>query len=285
MLQKIFPHPAPHYDRISDAWRHIFGEQFHFGLFDSPDADLEEATDALTDRLSALSEITGESRVLDVGCGIGGPAFRLHRKTGCSVLGVSTSRRGVELARNRSGEFGLDGAVRFRVADGTDSGLPDGSYDVTWVQESSHLMNKRKLFRECHRVLRRGGALLLCDVMLRRRFTPVDHVRFLWRLRAGYPAGILSMKKAYGRGRAETFAFYEREIRRAGFAGLEVVDVSDAVRPTMGRWRENVERNRKRIGESFSRENVDDFVRGTELLDELFAAGIWGYGLIRGVKE
>ena len=59
-----------------------------------------------------------------------------------SVLGITTSASGVAAATALAAGRGLDGAT-FEQRDGTDNGLDDGSFDVVWVLESSHLMRDK----------------------------------------------------------------------------------------------------------------------------------------------
>ena len=107
--------------------------------------------------------------MLDVGCGTGAPACRLARRVRRRVTGITTSAVGVEAGRVRAGAEGVADRVRFEERDGMDNGFPDASFDRTWVLESSHLMRERdRLVAECARVLRPGGRLALCDIVLRR---------------------------------------------------------------------------------------------------------------------
>ena len=53
--------PAAHYDHVHRAWQLIMGEEFHYGLFATPDTPLERATAALITR--ALAMITTTSLV------------------------------------------------------------------------------------------------------------------------------------------------------------------------------------------------------------------------------
>ncbi|MGQ9703209.1 MAG: SAM-dependent methyltransferase [Actinomycetota bacterium] len=90
---------ATHYDRVTDAWKEFMGHDLHFGYFESEEMELAEATDRLIDKMLELCDIHEETRMLDVGCGIGGPAFYIHERYGCEIHGISTSRRGIQLAR------------------------------------------------------------------------------------------------------------------------------------------------------------------------------------------
>ena len=284
MLRRTSPRSAAHYDAITDAWRYIFGEHFHYGYFASPEVELPAATRALIDELAALADINETTRVLDIGCGIGAPALYLNEKFGCQVTGITTSEKGLELARARSREHGYSDRVRFRLADGTRSGLPAESFDLGWALESSHLMDKGRLFAECHRLLGSGGRLLLCDVMLRRPITPLDHFKNLFDLRWSYVSGYLSLKRAYGRGRTESFDDYRSKLAAAGFGQVQLIDVSRQTLPTMRKWRENMEKNRSEILRSFSEAEFRYFERASFLMEHLFERGMLGYGLVRAVK-
>ncbi len=284
MLLRYLPNPASHYDMITEAWKHIFGDNFHFGYFASRETTLDEATDALIDELAKLGTITQSSRVVDIGCGVGNPAFYLHRRFGCSILGISTSAKGIGVATKAAEEKGCASEVRFRVADGTQTGLPDGDFDVVWLMESSHLMNKKKLFAESYRILEPGGQLLLCDVICRKRPSLPDHLSYLSRMGLKYPAGILSLKRAFGRGKAETFDFYKRELAEAGFTQINAIDISDEVLPTIGCWKANIAEHPDRVLQALPQKEIDHFVSASDLLEDLYKNGFHGYGLVKAVK-
>ncbi len=285
MLRRTSPQSAAaHYDAITNAWRYIFGEHFHYGYFTSPQVELPTATRALIDELAALAPISESTRVLDIGCGIGEPALYLHEKLGCSVLGITTSEKGLELARARSQQRGRSDRVRFQLADGTRTGLPPESFDLCWALESSHLMDKARLFAECHRLLGSGGRLLLCDVMLKRPITLSDHFSNLFELRWGYLSGYLSVKRAYGPGRTESFDDYRNKLSAAGFGEVRLVDVSHQTLPTTRKWRENMEINRSEILRNFSEAEFRDFERASYLMEHLFEKEMLGYGLLSAVK-
>jgi 27-O-demethylrifamycin SV methyltransferase len=281
----MLPHPALHYDMITEAWMHIFGDNFHFGYFASQETTLEEATDALIDELAKLGTITQASRVADIGCGIGNPAFYLYRRFGCSILGISTSAKGIEVAAKTAKALGCADKVRFQVADGTQTGLPDNAFDVVWLMESSHLMNKKRLFGETYRILKPGGQLLLCDVICRKRPSLPDHLMYLVKMGLRYPASILSMKRAFGRGKTETFDFYKREPTEAGFVQVEAIDISAKVLPTISCWKANITEHRDRILKILPQEEIDHFVSASDLLEDLYRKGFHGYGLVRAVKR
>jgi cyclopropane fatty-acyl-phospholipid synthase-like methyltransferase len=227
--------------------------------------------------MAALAPLGPDKRVLDVGCGIGNPAFYLSERTGCRISGISISGRGIEIAREASRRKGLSERVSFHQRDALDNGFPEGSFDVAWVMESSHLMrDKERLCAENHRVLRAGGAMLLCDQILMRDFSVAD----LYRLRHD----LVQVERVFGQAKMETLDFYESTMRAQGFVQIERRDISREAFPTLARWKENLELNRVALTAHIGEEYVDDFARACDILTELFTRELFGYGLVKGVK-
>ena len=161
------------------------GEHIHHGYFLEPADTKEVAQTRLVDLLLERSELPTGSRVLDVGCGLGGTSRYLARKMGCNVTGVTISGQQVKLARDlsakevgsvdgeveKSGFIGLgDGRVRFLELDaekmgdyftGSDTKM---SFDCIWISEAmSHLPDKELFFRNASMLLKAGGKLIVAD--------------------------------------------------------------------------------------------------------------------------
>jgi 27-O-demethylrifamycin SV methyltransferase len=267
-----------HYDRITDAWTLILGENLHYGYFTDEDQTLRQATDALVDAMASLAPIGPGTALLDVGCGIGTPAFRLAERTGCTVSAISVSARGLAIARQACDREGLSERVVFYQRDALDNEFPDDSFDVAWVMESSHLMrDKRRLCAENHRVLRPDGAMLLCDLILKRALTLAD----VYQLREE----LTVLERSFGKAKMETLDFYRETLRAAGFVKIECRDISDEVVPTLDKWEQNLETNRELLAVHLAEEDIDDFARSCEILRRLFRREVLGYGIVTGAKD
>jgi 27-O-demethylrifamycin SV methyltransferase len=154
-----------HYNMVSDPWRFIFGDDFHMGYFENKNDTLEKATKQIIDKLSELALIDRKSKLLDVGCGLGEPAFYLHKKIGCKITGITISDRGYEIAKATSEQYKLTDKVNFKVADILHNDFEKDSFDIVWIMEVSHLIrDKMRLFTECKKVLNKGGVLLMCGL-------------------------------------------------------------------------------------------------------------------------
>lgn len=114
--------------------------------------------------LAALRRIlagSGVTRLLDIGCGRGGPGLWLARELGVPLTGVDIVAEAVAAARQQAAAFGMSSRAEFRAASATDTGLPaaafDGavSIDALWM-----ILDKNAAFGELARVLRAGSRLV-----------------------------------------------------------------------------------------------------------------------------
>jgi cyclopropane fatty-acyl-phospholipid synthase-like methyltransferase len=268
--------PAAHYDRITDPWKLLLGEELHYGVFETGSEALPVATAALTARMVEGAQLAPGLRVLDVGCGTGAPACQLVEDHGVEVLGITPSTVGVERARARAAERGLAGAT-FESRDGTDNGLPDASFDRVWVLESSHLMRERdRLMTECARVLRPGGRLVLCD-LVRHRVIPFKEVK---ERREDFAV----LRAAFGDAHMESLEYYEGAATANGLVVDRLDDLTERTLPTFDRWRANARDHRAEVLELMSQEDLDAFERSTDILEGFWRDGTFGYGLIAAQK-
>lgn len=97
-------------------------------------------------------------RVLDVGCGIGGPARTLAAEFGADVTGIDLTQGFVAAAVRLSTQLGLASSTRFIHGSALALPIADASVDVVWSQNM--LMNvpdKARFAAEVARVLVPGG--------------------------------------------------------------------------------------------------------------------------------
>ncbi|MEV8406541.1 methyltransferase domain-containing protein [Streptomyces niveus] len=163
------------YDRLSRVPELLaFGESLHFGYWEDPhdEGDLSDAMGRLTDLVIGRLDVGPGSRVLDLGCGVGGPAVKLAATTGAGVVGVTVSREQITKATGLARAEGLAGQVVFQYADAMDLPFDEGSFDAVFGLESIMHMDRPGVLRQIARVLRPGGRLVLTDETLRAPFPP-----------------------------------------------------------------------------------------------------------------
>ncbi|MEC7303563.1 MAG: methyltransferase domain-containing protein, partial [Pseudomonadota bacterium] len=72
---------------------------------------------ASTEDLALLAGVTQQSRVLEIGSGVGGPALHLAATYGCSVVGLDLVETNVAEANERAKARQLDHLVSFQKGD------------------------------------------------------------------------------------------------------------------------------------------------------------------------
>jgi ubiquinone/menaquinone biosynthesis C-methylase UbiE len=103
--------------------------------------------------------------VLDIGCGVGGPARSLAENFGCRVVGVDLSESFISAAATLTSRVGLAPQVAFQYGDALELPFEAGCFDVAvMIHLSMNIRDKNSLFQEAHRVLRPGGRLALWEV-------------------------------------------------------------------------------------------------------------------------
>ena len=116
--------------------------------------------------------------VLDVGCGIGGPAREIANLVGCTVIDVSINENQIKIARDLTRIEGLEGRCKFVGGDfmdlvgilrrGAFDGLFGGlvaeggesfaGFDAAYAIEATcHASSLEEVYRQVSRVLKTGG--------------------------------------------------------------------------------------------------------------------------------
>lgn len=139
-----------YYARVTDSYRATWGDAFHFDV-------------GATERwFVEAGGITPGSSVLDIGCGVGGPALTVAAASDARVTGLDLSPHHVEIARERARATGV--AATFVCGDGMALPFEDASFDVAYVSESGCYMPDWGAFAgEVARVLRPHGRFVGVD--------------------------------------------------------------------------------------------------------------------------
>jgi arsenite methyltransferase len=160
--------------------------------------------------------------VLDLGSGAGVDAFRAAREVGAGgrVIGVDMTPEMVAKARDNAGQGGY-GNAEFRLGDIEQLPVSDDTVDVALSNCVINLApDKRRVFAEIRRVLRKGGRFVVSDIVTIGDVpAEVRNDPDMW---AGCLAGALD--------RAE----YLDVVRETGFVDVDVVAESPWEEPGVG---------------------------------------------------
>jgi sarcosine/dimethylglycine N-methyltransferase len=225
---------------------------------------------AATDRLIAEAAVRAEDVVLDVCCGMGGPARYLAWKTGCDVTGLDLTASRVEGAIELTRVAGLSNSVRFVHGNALDMPFANGAFTLAIAQEAfAHIPDKPRLLAECARVLQPGGRLVFSDILHRGNLSLHD-------------AQQLSEGMTFSE--IETLDGYAEQLSSRGMAVVRLLDLTQEwTRILVERhamYRSLEAQTIARLG----REHFERYDRAYEHFVELYRSGVLTGALIHAVK-
>jgi cyclopropane fatty-acyl-phospholipid synthase-like methyltransferase len=168
-------------------------------------------TDAVKHAAEKLA-LTPESRVLEIGSGLGGPARFLAHTVGCHVTALDIQDEMHTIASDLTARAGLADKVTHVLGDALTYPFEDASFDavVSWLV-IHQIPDRPLLFQRLRQALRAGGSLYIEDFYVRAPFKGND-VGDVQRMLYG-----LTMT-----GVEE----YQREVEAAGFTVVEMSEMS-----------------------------------------------------------
>lgn len=190
-------------------------------------------------------------RVLDIGCGIGGPAFVLARRYGAHITGIDLEPQLVARATRRAAEIGLSHQTEFRSVTLGPLDFPDASFDVVFTSGAlTQTEDKAGIAAECFRVLKPGG-FLTCYDWLRSDAELSDDMRYFIQME-GLTYNLITL---------ETLGRYLVE---GGFEDVTLEDASDWYRREARREYERMRGEGRRqvvelIGEAQAEHMIEDW--------------------------
>jgi sarcosine/dimethylglycine N-methyltransferase len=119
---------------------------------------------ATAELVRLLAPQPGE-HLLDIGCGIGGPARWIAARCDCRVSGVDLTIEFCEAARILNAASGMADQVTILQGSALDLPVPDAVFDRAYSQNViMNIADKPRFYREAFRALRPGGVLALSNL-------------------------------------------------------------------------------------------------------------------------
>lgn len=175
----------------------------------------------LGEKLAPFLSSTTDPRVLDVGCGRGGPTVQFADRFGVPVAGIDLVPYNV--ARARENASALAGEVSFVLGDATTLPFDQGSFAAcTAIDSIVYLPDRPAAFREIADVLRPGGMLVLSDLLTKSSQTAEQRDR------------VASFATAWDMPVPDTVSTYRERLAETGFS---VVEQDDITANSVGRFR------------------------------------------------
>jgi len=228
----------------------------------------------LVARLAERASVPRGTRILDVGCGLGGSALWLARHLGCTVTGITISPVQVQLAAERARAENLGDRVRFLLMDANQLDLAPESFDVVWVVEcSEHIDDKAGLLAGCSRALTPGGRLALCAWLATENPT-AERAQLIAEVCQGMLCPSLGSQNDYN-----------HWMEAGGLHAIEFEDVTGRVQRTWTRCAAIVERPEVKGLLKLMDSRTRDFVQTFGAMHRAYASGAMAYGMFIARKR
>ncbi|MYD43216.1 MAG: methyltransferase domain-containing protein [Gammaproteobacteria bacterium] len=149
-----------YYDLCHEFMEYGWSDSLHFAPL-TPGESLEEAIKRHQRLMIQKLQLQEGMRVVDVGCGVGGPMRRVIREGKVTVVGVNNNEYQLAQAKNKNIEAGLDEQAAYVKCNFMDmSELEAESFDAGYAIESTcHAPDKLGAFKQIFRLLKPGALL------------------------------------------------------------------------------------------------------------------------------
>ncbi|KAK3687185.1 S-adenosyl-L-methionine-dependent methyltransferase [Podospora appendiculata] len=163
-----------YYDLVSPMYENGWGQRFHYTPL-TPGLSISDSMTAYEKEFARITGLKKGMRVLDMGCGVGGPARSFAQLVGVEVVGITNSKWHVERGQALTKEAGLEGQVTFVQGD-----YMDASFDAAYAFEAlCYCPDPTVVYKEAYRVLKPGGLFAFADWTMTDKFdvTQKEHLK------------------------------------------------------------------------------------------------------------
>ncbi|KAF1348725.1 S-adenosyl-L-methionine-dependent methyltransferase [Delphinella strobiligena] len=146
-----------YYNLATDLYEYGWGQSFHFCRF----AYGEPFRQAVARHEHYLAHVMGMKegmKVLDVGCGVGGPAREMVKFTGANVVGLNNNDYQIERATHYAEKEGLSHKLTYVKGDFMQMSFEENTFDAVYAIEATvHAPSLEGIYSQIFRVLKPGG--------------------------------------------------------------------------------------------------------------------------------
>ncbi|XP_073308877.1 24-methylenesterol C-methyltransferase 2-like [Primulina huaijiensis] len=145
------------YNLVTDIYEWGWGQSFHFSP-SIPGKSHREATRVHEEMAVDLLNVKAGARILDAGCGVGGPMRAIASHSGANVVGITINEYQVKRARMHNKKAGLDKLCEVVCGNFLQMPFDENSFDGAYsIEATCHAPKLEEVYSEIYRVLKPGS--------------------------------------------------------------------------------------------------------------------------------
>ncbi|KAI5967022.1 ERG6 [Candida pseudojiufengensis] len=146
-----------YYNLVTDFYEYGWGSSFHFSRYYKGEA-FRQATARHEHYLAHKMNLNENMKVLDVGCGVGGPGREITRFTDCEIVGLNNNDYQIERANFYAKKYKLDHKLSYVKGDFMQMDFEPETFDAVYAIEATvHAPVLEGVYSEIYKVLKPGG--------------------------------------------------------------------------------------------------------------------------------
>ena len=207
------------YTLITKFYEKGWGQSFHFALRykgESFDSSIKRQESFLESKL----ELTADDEVLDVGCGIMGPARNIARSSGAKITGITINQHQVDRCKALNEASDVNHLLNVQQGDYMKMPFPEASfYKMLAIEALCHAPNLKDVYEQIYSRLKPDGRACFQQWALTDKYDPTnaEHVKAKEMIEYGNSICLL-----------KTTAELDKALEESPFTVIETVDLTIA---------------------------------------------------------
>lgn len=163
-----------YYNIATDFYEYGWSTSFHFCRFYLGE-NFFRAIARHEHYLAMQLNVKPGMKILDIGCGVGGPAREICHFTGAHITGLNNNDYQIERAKQYSREACLESKTEFIKGNFMNMPFEDASFDAVYAIEATcHAPKLEDVYREAFRVLKPGGMCAIYEWCVTDKYDPAN---------------------------------------------------------------------------------------------------------------